>query len=135
MKNAAILLITCPDHRHLVAATSDFVFRHNGNILHVDEHADEDSNLFLMRLEFDPTHLDIDLADFSPALLAHGGKVRDELAAGAIQPSPENGDSGFPVRPLPGRFALSPQKRRIALRHSHSSSPTIPTTRALLPTL
>jgi len=65
MKNTAILLITCPDRRGLVAATSDFVFRHNGNILHVDEHADEDSNLFLMRLEFDPTHLDIDLADFS----------------------------------------------------------------------
>ncbi len=64
MKNSAILLITCPDRRGLVASISDFVFRHNGNILHVDEHADEESNLFLMRLEFDPTHLDIDLAEF-----------------------------------------------------------------------
>ena len=64
MKNSAILLITCPDRRGLVATISDFVFRHNGNILHVDEHADEESNLFLMRVEFDPAQLDIDLASF-----------------------------------------------------------------------
>ena len=64
MKDTAILLVTCPDRRGLVAGISDFVFHHNGNILHVDEHADEESNLFLMRLEFDPAHLDIDLAEF-----------------------------------------------------------------------
>ena len=64
MKNTAILLVTCPDRRGLVASISDFVFRHNGNILHVDEHADEESNLFLMRVEFDPAQLDIDLANF-----------------------------------------------------------------------
>ncbi|HEX4424466.1 MAG TPA: formyltetrahydrofolate deformylase, partial [Terriglobales bacterium] len=43
----------------------DFVFRHNGNILHADEHADEGSNLFLMRVEFDPADFDIDLNDFA----------------------------------------------------------------------
>jgi formyltetrahydrofolate deformylase len=65
MKNAAILLVTCPDQRGLVAAISDFVFRHNGNILHVDEHADEESNLFLMRVEFDPSQFDIELSRFA----------------------------------------------------------------------
>jgi formyltetrahydrofolate deformylase len=65
MKPSAILLISCPDRKGLVAAISDFVFRHNGNILHADEHADEGSNLFLMRVEFDPANFDIDLADFS----------------------------------------------------------------------
>lgn len=65
MKNSAILLLSCPDRRGLVAAISDFIFRHNGNILHADEHADEESNLFLMRVEFDPSGFDIDLADFS----------------------------------------------------------------------
>src|ERR1700733_4670295 len=64
MKNTAILLISCPDRKGLVASISDFVFRHNGNILHVDEHADEESNLFLMRVEFDPAQLDIDLGSF-----------------------------------------------------------------------
>ncbi len=65
MKNSAVLLISCPDRRGIVATISDFVFRHNGNILHADEHADEESNLFLMRVEFDPAEFDIDLADFS----------------------------------------------------------------------
>ncbi|HXM60526.1 MAG TPA: formyltetrahydrofolate deformylase [Terriglobales bacterium] len=65
MKNSAILLISCPDRKGIVATISDFVFRHNGNILHADEHADEESNLFLMRVEFDPAGFDIDLASFS----------------------------------------------------------------------
>jgi formyltetrahydrofolate deformylase len=64
MKNSAILLIACPDQKGVVAAISDFVFRHDGNILHADEHADEGSNLFLMRVEFDPADFDIDLNDF-----------------------------------------------------------------------
>jgi formyltetrahydrofolate deformylase len=65
VKNSAILLVACPDQKGVVAALSDFVFRHNGNILHADEHADEDSNLFLMRVEFDPADFDIDLNDFT----------------------------------------------------------------------
>ena len=65
MKNTAILLISCPDRKGLVASISDFVFRHNGNILHADEHADEGSNLFLIRVEFDPIDFDINLADFA----------------------------------------------------------------------
>ncbi len=65
MKNTAILLITCPDRKGLVAALADFVYQHNGNILHADEHADEELNLFLMRVEFDQAGFDIDLADFS----------------------------------------------------------------------
>ena len=70
MKNSAILLISCPDRKGEVAAIADFVFRHGGNILHADEHADEESGLFLMRVEFDPKDFDIDLsqkdlADFS----------------------------------------------------------------------
>jgi formyltetrahydrofolate deformylase len=65
MKSSAILLVSCPDQKGIVATLSDFVFRHNGNILHADEHADEGSNLFLMRVEFDPSGFDINLADFT----------------------------------------------------------------------
>lgn len=64
MKNSAILLVSCPDAKGEVATIADFVYRHNGNILHADEHADEESGLFLMRVEFDPKDFDIDLADF-----------------------------------------------------------------------
>jgi formyltetrahydrofolate deformylase len=50
---SAVLLISCPDRRGLVARLSDFIFRHNGNILHSDEHIDEEAGLFLMRIEWD----------------------------------------------------------------------------------
>jgi len=69
MKNSAILHIVCPDRKGEVASIADFVYRHNGNILHADEHADEESGLFLMRVEFDPKDFDIDLADFGKYFL------------------------------------------------------------------
>ena len=62
MKPSAILLISCPDRKGEVATIADFVYRHGGNILHADEHADEESGLFLMRVEFDPKDFDIDLS-------------------------------------------------------------------------
>jgi len=76
VKNTAILLISCPDRKGLVASISDFVFRHNGNILHADEHADEGSNLFLMRVEFDPIDFDINLADFAK----HFSQIAEKFA-------------------------------------------------------
>jgi formyltetrahydrofolate deformylase len=63
MKSSAILLVSCPDAKGEVATIADFVYRHGGNILHADEHADEESGLFLMRVEFDPRDFDIDLSD------------------------------------------------------------------------
>ncbi|MGD0182073.1 MAG: formyltetrahydrofolate deformylase [Terriglobales bacterium] len=82
MKNSAVLLISCPDRKGIVATISDFVFRHNGNILHADEHADEESNLFLMRVEFDPAGFDIDLANFSEHFspIAHKFEMQWRLA-------------------------------------------------------
>lgn len=65
MKNTAILLLSCADQKGLVAGISDFIFRHNGNILHADEHADSESDRFLMRVEFDPSEFDINLNDFA----------------------------------------------------------------------
>ncbi|MBS1853351.1 MAG: formyltetrahydrofolate deformylase [Acidobacteria bacterium] len=64
MKNSAILLVSCPDRKGVVAKISDFIFRHNGNILFADEHGDAESNLFLLRVEFDPADFDIPLEDF-----------------------------------------------------------------------
>ncbi len=48
----AILLISCPDRKGLVARISDFIFRNHGNILHADQHIDEETGLFLMRVEW-----------------------------------------------------------------------------------
>jgi formyltetrahydrofolate deformylase len=69
MKSSAILLLSCPDRKGLVATISDFVFRHNGNILHADEHGDTESGLFLMRVEFDPKEFDINFSEFDKHFL------------------------------------------------------------------
>lgn len=50
---SAILLISCPDRQGLVAAVTDFIARHNGNILHLDQHVDANENVFFMRVEWD----------------------------------------------------------------------------------
>jgi len=65
MRTSAVLLISCPDQKGLVAAVSDFIFRHGGNILHTDEHTDAESAWFLMRVEFDPNGFDLPLAEFA----------------------------------------------------------------------
>ena len=49
----AVLLISCPDRKGLVALISDFVYRNNGNILHADEHSDAEAGVFLMRVEWE----------------------------------------------------------------------------------
>lgn len=53
MKHTATLLINCPDRKGLVAAIADFLYRHDANILHADQHQDSELNLFLMRVEWD----------------------------------------------------------------------------------
>src|SRR5689334_306685 len=64
MKNTAVLLLSCPDQKGVVASVANFVYSHGGNILHADEHADAESNLFLMRVEFDPSEFDCSLDGF-----------------------------------------------------------------------
>jgi len=63
-KKSAVLLLSCPDRKGVVATISGFVFQHGGNILHADEHSDVDSGTFLMRVEFDPAEFDVPLNDF-----------------------------------------------------------------------
>ena len=63
MRTSAVLLISCPDRKGLVATVSDFIFTHGGNILHTDEHTDAESAWFLMRVEFDPSTFDLPLSD------------------------------------------------------------------------
>lgn len=52
-KPTAVLFISCPDQRGLVALIAEFVFRNNGNIIHSDHHTDVETGLFLMRVEWE----------------------------------------------------------------------------------
>jgi formyltetrahydrofolate deformylase len=67
MKSTATLLITCPDTKGIVAAIADFLYQHDANILHADQHQDAENNLFLMRVEWDMANFNLDETAFSQA--------------------------------------------------------------------
>jgi formyltetrahydrofolate deformylase len=47
----AVLLLSCPDQKGLVAAVSDFLYRNNGNIIHADQHTYLEGGVYLKRVE------------------------------------------------------------------------------------
>ncbi len=49
----ATLLISCRDQKGIVAAVSDFLFRNSGNIIHADQHTDQEKSVFLQRVEWE----------------------------------------------------------------------------------
>lgn len=69
MKNTATLLITCPDTKGIVAAIAQFLYAHNANILHADQHQDAENNLFLMRVEWDLSDFNLSAHQFEAAFL------------------------------------------------------------------
>jgi formyltetrahydrofolate deformylase len=57
-------LIDCADRKGLVAAIANFLYSHNANILHADQHQDQEHGLFLMRVEWDLEGFDLDSESF-----------------------------------------------------------------------
>lgn len=66
----AILLISSPDERGITASVTDFIYKNNGNIVHADQHIDEQNNTFFMRIEWSLDGFDIEkdsvAAQFKP---------------------------------------------------------------------
>jgi formyltetrahydrofolate deformylase len=56
----AILLIACPDRPGIVAAVADFIQRHGGNIVYLDQHVDRQEDAFFMRIEWQLDAFDLD---------------------------------------------------------------------------
>ncbi|MEO5936112.1 MAG: formyltetrahydrofolate deformylase [Terriglobales bacterium] len=50
--NNAVLLVKCPERKGVVAALANFIYAHNGDILHAEEHQDPLLKLFMMRVEW-----------------------------------------------------------------------------------
>ena len=49
----AILLVSCPDQRGIVAALSTFITQHNGNIIALDQYVDVEEGVFFARMEWE----------------------------------------------------------------------------------
>jgi len=87
MKNTAILLIDCPDRKGLVAGIATFLYSHGANILHADQHQDNDQGLFFMRVEFALDGFDLDDRAFRAlfAPMAEEFRMRWRLEYSAAQ--------------------------------------------------
>ncbi len=63
-------MIDCPDRKGLVAAIADFLYAHGANILHADQHQDQELGLFFMRVEWALDEFDLQpeelRAEFAP---------------------------------------------------------------------
>lgn len=57
---SAVLLITCPDQKGLVATVSGELYRFGANIIHADQHQDHEEGLFFMRVEWSLDGFDLD---------------------------------------------------------------------------
>lgn len=88
MRPTAVLLISCPDQRGLVAAIADFLLQHNANILHADQHQDAELKLFLMRVEWELADFTLDLDEFAAAFapIAQRFSMVWRLAQSALRP-------------------------------------------------
>ncbi len=51
--NSAILLIHCPDSPGILAAVTEFINQHGGNILYLDQYVNREDKVFFMRVEWD----------------------------------------------------------------------------------
>ncbi len=47
------MLLSCTDQRGVVAATAEFIARHDGNIIHAEQHVDPVVGVFFQRVEFE----------------------------------------------------------------------------------
>lgn len=73
-KDSIVLLIHCKDRKGIVARVSGFIHDFGGNILDSDHHTDEETNDFLMRMEFATDGFQIP-ADDIPSAFAPIAKV------------------------------------------------------------
>jgi formyltetrahydrofolate deformylase len=91
MKDSAVLLITCPDQKGLVAAVSGELYRFGANIIHADQHRDHDEGLFFMRVEWTLSDEDgqpFDIQAFSNAFtpIAQNFRMDSQLHVSAVKP-------------------------------------------------
>jgi len=88
MRNTAVLLVSCPDRKGLVAAIANFLYQHEANIVHADQHQDSEAGLFLMRVEWDLEGFDLGLHRFEEAFapVAAQYDMRWDLKLASVKP-------------------------------------------------
>ena len=65
--NHAILLLSCPDRKGIVASVSQFIYEHNGNIVHAEQYTDTKKGQFFMRIEWELDDFDLEKKEIPEA--------------------------------------------------------------------
>ncbi|MBF0511261.1 MAG: formyltetrahydrofolate deformylase [Candidatus Omnitrophica bacterium] len=68
--NHAIVLLSCKDRKGISAAVVNFIFQNQGNIVHADQHTDDQSQTFFMRVEWSLEGFSLKREDIRPAFAA-----------------------------------------------------------------
>jgi formyltetrahydrofolate deformylase len=55
----AVLLLSTPDRPGVIAAVTEFITRHGGNIIYVNQHVDSSEYILFMRIEFETRYFDL----------------------------------------------------------------------------
>ncbi len=78
----------CPDRKGIVAEISEFLYRHNANIIHNDQHQDADLGLFLTRVEWALGDFKLGVAEFKSAFqpIAKKFVMNWRLETSAVRP-------------------------------------------------
>jgi formyltetrahydrofolate deformylase len=81
----AVLLLSCPDARGIVAEVSHFIFTYGGNILDSSQHNDGETKTFFMRVEWDLAEFALPeekiTAAFEPIAIKFNMDYRIELSS------------------------------------------------------
>ena len=75
-KPTAILLVSCPDQRGIVAALSSFITQNNGNIIALDQYVDVEESAFFARMEWELDGFSIPLERFPERFAAVAQPLR-----------------------------------------------------------
>lgn len=93
MSDSAVLLIDCPDRPGLVARVSSLLYAEGANILHADQHRDQEPGLFFMRVEWaleaaapDGAPFDLDAFRKTFAPVAEALEMRWRLSSSGHRP-------------------------------------------------
>lgn len=70
MNPTAVLLVSCPDQKGLVAKIANFIYANGGNVIHADQHTDTAAGLFLMRVEWELAGFNLPQEVIAPAFQA-----------------------------------------------------------------
>ena len=88
MRNSAVLLVQCPDRKGLDATIADFIYRHDGNILHFEQHQAGEERFYLARVEWELEGFRLKLDEFDEAFgpIAHKFGMNWSIALGSQRP-------------------------------------------------